>query len=68
MEEFVLHTLSNVGVPAAVCFYTLFALNKNVERLCNLIERLDMNWKERLGRLELAVSELRKEIHYEKRN
>ncbi|MBQ3444247.1 MAG: hypothetical protein IJG33_13490 [Selenomonadaceae bacterium] len=45
-EEFIVGTISNVGIPAALCFYVLFVLNKNVAKLtdafntwCHLIEQ-----------------------------
>ena len=54
-EEFIVGTISNVGIPAALCFYVLFVLNKNVAKLtdasntwCHLIEQ-------RIERLENEV-------------
>lgn len=54
-EEFIVGTISNIGIPAALCFYVLFVLNKSVAKLnstvntwCRLIER-------RIERLENEV-------------
>lgn len=65
MEEIFLHALSNVGVPAALCFYTLFEVNKNVKRLADSIDRLDVDLKTRVSRLEDAVSELKRRMDKE---
>lgn len=62
MEEIFLHALSNVGVPAALCFYTLFEVNKNVKRLADSIDRLDVDLKTRVSRLEDAVAELKRQV------
>lgn len=64
MEEMFLHALSNVGVPAALCFYTLFEVNKNVKRLADSIDRLDVDLKTRVSRLEEAVAELKRQFKY----
>lgn len=64
MEETVLtHLFSNVGVPAAICFYTLFSVNKNIEKLIDAINKLSSdigNFDQRLTRLEQSVHELRR--------
>lgn len=62
MEEIFLHALSNVGVPAALCFYTLFEVNKNVKRLADSIDRLDVDLKTRVSRLEDVVAELKRQV------
>lgn len=40
MEDIIFNTISNIGVPAAVCFYTLFAVNKNLQKLINSVDKL----------------------------
>lgn len=63
MEETVLtHLFSNVGVPAAICFYTLFSVNKNIEKLIDAINKLSADigiFDSRLTRLEHASDELK---------
>ncbi len=54
MDEIFLHALSNVGVPAALCFYTLFEVNKNVKKLAESIDKLDDDVSRRVSRLEDA--------------
>lgn len=40
MEEFITHIISNAGIPAAVCFYTLFGVNKTLEKQNSTLEQL----------------------------
>lgn len=47
-EEFLIHMFSNIGIPTALCFYTLFEVNKNVKRLTDAVDRLER----RIERLE----------------
>ena len=61
MEETVLiHALSNVGVPAALCFYTLFCVNRNIEKLTDAINRWEASLDRRISDLESDVKELLK--------
>lgn len=66
MEETVLtHLFSNVGVPAAICFYTLFSVNKNIEKLGTAINKLSGDiggFEFRLTRLEHSVEELKRAV------
>lgn len=52
MDEVLMHALSNVGVPAALCFYTLFEVNRNVKKLTDSIDKLDNDITHRVSRLE----------------
>lgn len=47
-EEFLINLFSNIGIPTALCFYTLFEVNKNVKRLTDAVDRLER----RIERLE----------------
>jgi len=62
MEQFAMQTIGNIGVPAALCFYTLFEVNKNVKRLSDSIDRLDDNINRRVARLEEIVSDIQKRL------
>lgn len=66
MEEFVLHTLSNVGVPAAICFYTLFEVKKSIEKLTDAFDRWSDIIDRRLAGVESEVEDLKRSIRYEK--
>lgn len=62
MEQLIFQALGNVGVPAALCFYTLFEVNKNVKKLTDSIDRLDNDINRRFTRLEEILADLRKPI------
>ena len=47
-EEYLAHILGNIGVPAALCFYTLFEVNRNIKRLTEAVDKLER----RIERLE----------------
>ena len=59
-EEIIVKLLENIGVPAAVCFYTLFGVNKTLKELTTAINKLGAD----VERRELEQS---KEIEYLKR-
>lgn len=58
-EEILLNMLGNIGVPAAVCFYTLFQVNKNLEKLTNSFDRWGDLIDRRLKDLEDDVNALK---------
>lgn len=43
--------IGNVGIPAALCFYTLFEVNRNVKRLVDAIDKLE----QRIERIESKI-------------
>lgn len=61
-EEIVLKLLGNIGVPAAVCFYTLFEVNKNVKRLADSIDHFGSEVDKRIDRIEKDVKDLAFEV------
>lgn len=63
MDELVLHALSNVGVPAAICFYTLFQVNKNLEKLTDAFNRWSDLIDRRLNDLEKDLRALQRREH-----
>ena len=63
MEETMLvHLLSNVGVPAVLCFYTLFNVNKNLEKLTDALGRLEKFLDRRITDLENDVRALKSHV------
>lgn len=61
-EEMIAHTIANIGVPTAICFYVLFTLNKSVTKLndnLNAFTKSLVDWnklvEQRIQRLEDAV-------------
>lgn len=53
-EEIFAHMLGNIGVPAALCFYTLFQVNRTMEKLIQSIDKLET----RIDRLEDRIFSL----------
>lgn len=76
-EDFLLTALRDVGLPGAVCLYTLFGVNKTLQKqdmtltyLTEAINRLTSDVDKRLDkqedetrRLQSAVDELRHEVN-----
>ena len=57
-EEFLVKLLGNIGVPAAVCFYTLFRVNQTLKDLTDAINKLTTDVDRRLDKLEVKTAEL----------
>lgn len=56
------HIISNVGIPAALCFYTLFEVNKNVKKLADSIDRFNDDIDKRVNKIETDLRELTVEV------
>lgn len=41
MDEQLLNAVSNVGIPAAICFYTLVKVNATLAELTRAVTRLE---------------------------
>lgn len=59
-ETTIANILSNIGVPAAICFYTLFNVNKSIEKLADSFNRLADVINHRLYQLESEVAALKR--------
>lgn len=59
-ESTIANILSNIGVPAAICFYTLFNVNKSIEKLADSFNRLADVINHRLYQLEGEVAALKR--------
>lgn len=44
--------IGNVGVPAVICLYTLFEVNKNVKKLTDSVDRLTKSLEPRIEKIE----------------
>ncbi|MBR6711974.1 MAG: hypothetical protein IKI76_03155 [Selenomonadaceae bacterium] len=53
-EEFIANAIANIGVPTAMCFYCLFALNKAVNRLADKVDKIS----DKVERFFIQVSQL----------
>lgn len=63
-ETFIAHIISNIGIPAALCFYTLFGVNKTLQKqdvtlkeLAAAIKDLTVDVK-KIEKLEIQTREL----------
>ena len=65
-EEILFKMLGNIGVPAAICFYTLFRVNQTLRDLTNAINKLTSDTDRRLERLEDKTRELTLQISHRK--
>lgn len=63
-EDILIKLLSNIGVPAALCFYTLFEVNKNMKKLSDSIDRLANDVDKRLDKLEEKTNQLSYKIEF----
>ena len=61
-EEILTNLLGNVGVPAAICFYTLFRVNQTLKELADAINKLTADNDRRLDNIEAVTRELRYKI------
>lgn len=61
MEEFIAKVVSNIGVPAAICFYTLFGVNKTLKDLTSAINQLTLD-VQKIEKLENQTRELNYEF------
>lgn len=61
-EQFLVHVFSNIGVPAALCFYTLFEVNKNIKLLNSSVTNLIAEVTRNLNRLADLVDKLDRRI------
>ncbi len=61
-EQFLVHVFSNIGVPAALCFYTLFEVNKNIKLLNSSVTSLIAEVTRNLNRLADLVDKLDRRI------
>lgn len=61
-EENLINMLGNVGVPAAVCFYTLFRVNQTLRDLTDAINKLTNDFDRRFEKQGDEIKELRLEV------
>lgn len=68
-EEFIFNLLSNVGIPAAVCFYTLHGVNKTLKEqdktfkeLTGAINRQTSDFNRRFEKQADDIKEIRLEV------
>lgn len=64
-EEMVLKLIGNIGVPAVICLYTLYGVNKTLKELTSAINKQTAEFERRalehtheIGELKSKVNEL----------
>lgn len=60
-EELLLKVISNIGVPAAVCFYTLFGVNKTLKELTEAINRMAID-VQKIDKMERQIEDLKLQV------
>ena len=60
-EELLLKVIGNIGVPAAVCFYTLFGVNKTLKELTEAINRM-ANDVQKIDKMERQIEDLKLQV------
>jgi len=61
MEELILKAVGNIGVPAVICLYTLFGVNKALKELTDAINRMSADVR-KIDDLEREIEELKFKI------
>lgn len=61
-SEVLIKLFENIGVPAAICFYTLFRVNQTLRDLTAAINKLTTDVDRRLEKLEDKNRELAAEV------
>lgn len=61
-EEIIFKILANVGVPAAICFYTLYGVNKTLEELTTAIKKLGADVDKHQSRQVQEFNKLKDEV------
>ena len=71
MEEMIVSHIGNVGVPAALCFYIIFTLNKSIIELKDALKDFAKEQKTQLDRIEnqtKLIFEILRNIEHNDRN
>ena len=62
-EELLFKLLGNIGVPAAICFYTLYGVNKTLKELTGAINKLTNDVDKREAEQSHEISKLKDKVH-----
>ena len=62
-EELLFKLLGNIGVPAAICFYTLYGVNKTLKELTGAINKLTTDVDKREAEQSQEISKLKDKVH-----
>lgn len=62
-DEIIVKLLENIGFPAAVCFYTLFGVNKTLKELTGAINKLSTDVERRELEHAKKIEHLDRQVH-----
>lgn len=62
-EELLFKLLGNIGVPAAICFYTLFGVNKTLKDLTSAINKLTSDVDKNVQEQSHEIAKLKDRVH-----
>ncbi len=62
-EELLLKLLGNIGVPAAICFYTLYGVNKTLKELTSAINKQTDEIDRREAEQSHELETLKEKVH-----
>jgi len=62
-EELLFKLLGNIGVPAAICFYTLFGVNKTLKDLTSAINKLTTDVDKREAEQSHEIARLKDKVN-----
>ena len=62
-EELLFKLLGNIGVPAAICFYTLYGVNKTLKELTGAINKLTNDVDKHEAEQSREISKLKDKVH-----
>ena len=62
-EELLFKLLGNIGVPAAICFYTLYGVNKTLKELTEAINKLTNDVDQHEAEQSREISKLKDKVH-----
>ena len=63
-HQLLFNLFSNVGVPAAVCFYTLYGVKKSLDKLTVAIDTLKDSHGKDIANLKDEIKELKSNMNY----
>ena len=66
--ELLLNLFGNVGVPAAICFYTLHGVKDTLDKLTSAINNLNENHTKEIAEMKAQIQELRYQVAFIKTN
>lgn len=61
-EEVLLKLIGNIGVPAVVCLYTLYGVNKTLKELSNAINKQTLEIERRESEQSKEISDLKGKV------